>query len=119
MLLRILVPAGYMPGALTSGWYLVLCPDGISSSVMAVLMGESSHHHHHMPQGESGSSADNDYKQCDLGSGFAGATIYESADFALGLFLILLAIWQVSSINLQSRARQYLARGPPAKLQDQ
>jgi len=119
MLLRILVPTGFMPGSLASGWYLVLCPDGISSSTMAVLMGESGHHHHHMPQGDTGTSKDNEYKQCDLGSGFSSAAIYQSADLVMGLFLALLTIWQASSLRLQRFASQYLARGPPNKLQYQ
>ncbi|MEQ9022679.1 MAG: hypothetical protein RLN82_07960 [Pseudomonadales bacterium] len=119
MLLRILVPTGYMPGSLASGWFLVLCPDGISSSTMAVLMGESGHHHHHMSHGDVDSSADDEYEQCDLGSGFASATIYQSDELALGLFLVLLAIWQATAINLQRLFSQYLARGPPNKLQYQ
>mgnify|MGYP003674410223 CR=1 FL=1 len=81
-------------------------------------MGESGHHHH-MSHGEAGSSAGDGYQQCDLGSGFAGATIYDSAELVLGLFLILLALWQVSSINLQRLTRQYLARAPPSQLQYQ
>jgi hypothetical protein len=122
MLLRILVPTGYMPGSLASGWYLVLCPDGISSSTMAVLMGESGHHHHHASHGSHGKATptlNDEYKQCDLGSGFASATIDQSAELALGLFLVLLAVWQVSSLNLQRLISQYLARGPPNKLQNQ
>lgn len=45
MLLRIAVPAGYMPAALADGWYLQLCPDGLSAAAMVALFGEGHRHH--------------------------------------------------------------------------
>jgi len=114
MLLRILVPTGFMPGSLASGWYIVLCPDGIPSSTMMVLMDE--HSHHHMQPKGTNTLADDEYKQCDLGSGFISAALFQPAELALGVFLLLLAIWQVTSFTLQKRARQYLARAPPQPL---
>lgn len=38
-------PAGYMPAALSSGWFLQLCPTGVSNAVMAVLHGDQHANH--------------------------------------------------------------------------
>lgn len=124
ILLRAAVPAGFMPGSLTSGWYLVLCPDGISSSAMMALLGEQQDHsHHHMHAQGSGtpgsdSSANASFNQCDLGSGYSSAFIFQAAELAFGLFIFLFVVWQVISFHLQSRPGQYLARAPPHLLQD-
>ena len=62
--LRVLVPVGYMPTAVSGGWFLQLCPDGLSPQVMAGLMGGGhAHHHHHADN--SGSA---EPQRCDLGS---------------------------------------------------
>jgi hypothetical protein len=45
LLMRVLVPAGYMPVAVAGGWYLELCPDGIPVDTVAALFGESAHSH--------------------------------------------------------------------------
>lgn len=61
--LRVLVPVGYMPTAVSGGWFLQLCPDGVSAQVMAGLMG-SGHAHHHHHADDSGSA---EPQRCDLG----------------------------------------------------
>lgn len=40
LLLRAAVPQGYMPSAVADGWYLELCPDGISAATVAALFDE-------------------------------------------------------------------------------
>jgi hypothetical protein len=63
--LRILVPVGYMPSAVSGGWFLQLCPDGLSAHVMTRLLG-GAHAHHHLHQvGETSAAKP---LQCDLGS---------------------------------------------------
>lgn len=64
--LRAIVPAGLMPAAVTDGWFLQLCPDGLSDSVMRVLMDDAHHHHHHEESKAASSSMD-----CELGGGVA------------------------------------------------
>lgn len=61
--LRVLVPVGYMPSALSGGWFLQLCPDGLKPQVMAGLLG-SGHAHHHHHADDTGSA---EPLQCDLG----------------------------------------------------
>lgn len=45
LLLRALVPVGYMPATLASGWPVQLCPDGMSAEAMTALLGQSHQHH--------------------------------------------------------------------------
>ena len=61
--LRVLVPVGYMPSAVSGGWILQLCPDGLSPQVMARLLGGGHAHHHH--HGHDSGSAEP--QRCDLG----------------------------------------------------
>jgi hypothetical protein len=63
--LRVLVPVGYMPSAVSGGWILQLCPDGLSPQVMARLLGGGHAHHHHHHADDSGSAQP---QRCDLGS---------------------------------------------------
>ncbi len=60
--LRVLVPVGYMPTAVSGGWFLQLCPDGLSAQVMSRLLGGGHGHHHHVD--DAGSA---ERLQCDLG----------------------------------------------------
>ncbi|MEQ8914853.1 MAG: hypothetical protein RIE03_21405 [Pseudomonadales bacterium] len=81
VLLRVLVPAGYMPAALAGGWFLQLCPDGLPVAAMQALLGEAHHHHHHHAP-DNGASAGGDAvampEQCQLGAGFAAAATVET-----------------------------------------
>lgn len=54
-----------MPADISGGWYLEICPDGLTPAAMQVLMGE--HHHHH--QGVDDQATNLVF--CDLGAGFA------------------------------------------------
>ncbi len=72
-LLRLLVPAGYMPAAVDSGWPLQLCGDGIPAEIMAHLTGA---HHHHHAHGDTGSMPEH----CDLGGGFAADAVLASME---------------------------------------
>lgn len=113
MLLRIAVPAGYMPSSLAEGWYLKLCPDGISASVMMALMGQQDHSHHHSHSMDQDGSSEQSFDQCDLGSGFASAALVQAASLALGLLLFVYLVGQLFVATLETRPRLYLARAPP------
>jgi hypothetical protein len=69
LLLRVAVPAGYMPASVSGGWYLQLCPDGVPATVMAALSGHAHAHHQEHDGGDAGRS----YVQCDLGTGLSNA----------------------------------------------
>jgi hypothetical protein len=62
--LRVLVPVGYMPTAISGGWFLQLCPDGLSAQgMMRLLGGGHGHHHHHADDAGSAEPL-----KCDLGA---------------------------------------------------
>lgn len=69
MLLRIAVPAGFMPADVAGGWYLQLCPDGVPASVVAALLGHAHHVHEAAP--------DAGFLQCELGGGLSGSALLE------------------------------------------
>lgn len=91
LLLRVLVPAGYMPAPVADGWPLQLCPDGMPMAAMRALLGDGHHHHRHhggpaaFAAANAGADAVADTAaaampaQCELGAGFAAATLLDSA----------------------------------------
>jgi hypothetical protein len=71
IVLRVLVPAGYMSAPLAGDWFLVLCPDDLPAAVATLLTGaDDHHHHHHDPADADGKPA---FGQCELGAGLAVA----------------------------------------------
>jgi hypothetical protein len=107
LLLRIVIPVGFMPSGISGGWYLELCPDGMPEHVMVALYGE--HHAHH------GAASDNLFFECDYGNGAAGA-------FAFGCghnnsFIVPLAGLLSSFDSIQhptARLSGFQSRAPPA-----
>ena len=45
LVLRALIPVGYMPGDLTAGEFMVLCPNGPSGELILQAFGGAHHHH--------------------------------------------------------------------------
>lgn len=68
-LLQTAIPVGYMPANINDGWFVKLCPQGMSADVMAAVLGE--HHHHHHDEDEAS------FLQCDLG-GVIGAVLLQN-----------------------------------------
>ena len=66
MLLRIAVPTGFMPAALEDGWYLKVCPDGLSMQTMMAVFGHQHAHH---------GDEDEQFVQCDLGGGLGALAV--------------------------------------------
>jgi hypothetical protein len=119
MLLRVVIPSGYMPSSLADGWYLQFCPDGIPSAVMALLIGDDSHHHHHhgdmadaMKSGSESDSASM-FNQCDIGGGFASAFIPQAVELPVGTVIRSYVIYFRFSTPTSSPSHHYLARAPP------
>ena len=133
LVLRIAVPAGYMPANLGDGWFLALCPDGMPAHVMVAWLGPQHQHHgqhqnltnddsHHSPHhmgydsGPLPTAADlPQYVQCDLGGGLAfeadlhscGPSIEEpNATAALLAHDCAVRQWR--------RYHPYLVRAPPS-----
>ena len=66
VLLRAIMPMGYMPGSLSDGLPFELCPEGLPASVLAVLKGQERHHHHLQPD-DGAEPQVSVYEQCDFG----------------------------------------------------
>ncbi|MEL7044366.1 MAG: hypothetical protein AAGL66_05015 [Pseudomonadota bacterium] len=47
LLVQVLVPRGYMPANLASGWFVALCPDGLTPQATMALFGADPHHNKH------------------------------------------------------------------------
>ncbi|MDJ0760886.1 MAG: hypothetical protein QNJ19_15945 [Woeseiaceae bacterium] len=56
LMMRALIPAGYMPGSADGGPWFVLCPDSLPMS-MNMAHRDSGHHHHHHDHKDSPESA--------------------------------------------------------------
>ena len=78
LLLQTLIPGGYMPGTLQSGWIAVLCPHGLPAEFVAQLQQASpanamAAHHHHGHAADAADSANAaasvESDTCDLGAG--------------------------------------------------
>ena len=107
LILRIAVPVGYMPNDTSEGWYLAICPDGLTAGKMSVLAAGSGHHHH-----------DNSDQlmplDCELGGGF-------TTDFDLPLYSEIAAIRSQAIVQTNNNAVtvakritwRRLARAPP------
>ncbi len=109
--LRALVPVGFMPAAVGQGWFLQLCPQGMSEAAMAVLLGKQHHHHHHQTQGKAQSASP---VQCELGGGVS--VTLTVIHLALAPHA-LLQLDRIAPLEGRSRASQWprttFPRGPP------
>lgn len=115
LVLRVAVPAGFMPTNLDDGWFLKLCPDGMSMSVMTALLGHDHHHHHQL-----GGEDTEPYQQCDLGGGLADDSALPTGEQFTTNGLVTLAQTQpLQDLALASTASAFQARAPPHSRQDQ
>jgi len=73
LLLRAIVPAGYMPGSLERGTWFELCPEGLPVAVIAAFAGD----HHHHATGDGPSSAVGD---CSFGDLLNTAAVHAASD---------------------------------------
>lgn len=127
-LLRLLVPAGYMPAPLSSGWPVQICPDGLPASAVHALLGQSHHHHHHhhlgKPAAGTASTLDGATsaeagamampQPCELGAGFAGAIGLNAGALTLPA-LAQVATWHRPSPSTPDLRllTAFLSRAPP------
>ena len=111
LLLRAVIPAGYMPAAAGSGLWFELCPQGLSAEFAEFLSGDIGHHHHGSADGEN--TGDDDH-QCPVGhmllSAAAADSTSQSADLAVDVTPAT-----ISNYSFTSTTRShYYSRGPPA-----
>ncbi|MCK5326934.1 MAG: DUF2946 family protein [Woeseiaceae bacterium] len=107
MLLRAVIPAGYMPASMGSGLLFELCPDGLPSGVSFASVGHDHAGHH----GDSGKSASD---HCDLGHLLSGAVIDASSlDVAVAAISPETVDWAIATTPMRVRTPAYSPRAPP------
>jgi len=112
LLLRVLVPAGYMPAALASGWYLSLCPHGMPNPAAVAALGHSMHHDHAQHGHDHDAAQGPD--QCELGSGFALLAMVAAFASPVALAPVLAIVYTYALPFLaRTHARFYDGRAPP------
>ena len=111
LLLRAVIPAGYMPAAAGGGLWFELCPEGLPAEFAELLTGDTAHHHH----GDADSEiAGDDVHQCAVGHILLSAAAMDSASQAADLTLDLPpATTSIYSFTRTSRT-YYHSRAPPA-----
>ncbi|NKC01112.1 MAG: hypothetical protein GKR90_21815 [Pseudomonadales bacterium] len=95
-----------MPGDISEGWYLQICPDGLTSTEVMVLTGDEHHHHH--------GHDDARLIDCELGGGFAAAL--DLAEFSDSTEIFARVLPQASERSAKTQTRPVLqlrARAPP------
>lgn len=117
LVLRVAVPAGFMPTNLDDGWFLKFCPDGMSMSVMMALLGHDHHHHHANQQGDQNSEP---YQQCDLGGGLADDSALPTGEqFTTNGLATLVQAQPLQDLVPTGTASAFQARAPPHSRHDQ
>jgi len=110
LLLRAVIPAGYMPAA-DSGLWFELCPEGLPGEFAALLTGETGHHHHGHADGE---NTGDDAHQCPVGHMLLSAAAVDSnsqtADLAFDLPPATIPVYTFTS----AARKHYRSRDPPA-----
>lgn len=109
LLMRVAIPAGYMPAAAGSGLLFELCPEGMPALVMQALSPQ--HHHHHEPSDETQGSFD--AEQCPVGHMLASAIAGDAAEVPdLEAPALAFDVQIILSHTCITRA-VYLSRAPP------
>lgn len=105
LILRAMIPLGYMPGNLVAGEFMVLCPSGVPAGFMQALS-----HRHHM---HDESSIDID-QVCPIGTALQHAWLpQEHVEFAVEAAQRDTVAIEEFSVLSASTARYYNSRAPP------
>lgn len=107
LVLRVVVPVGFMPANLGDGWYLKLCPEGMSVNSMVALLGHHHHYHHHAHDEEAS------FDQCDLAgfSSLAALSANNTPEFSI-LYVTPVAVIPVDRYDRDTLI-SYRPRAPP------
>jgi len=106
LVLRAIVPAGYMPGSMDGGPWFELCPDGLPVTLVNAIGG---HHEHHAEANNGNSLAD-----CSLGDILSAAAIPSDpgAD-AIAPRMVPSNLTPVRQAVVHGPYLSYAARAPP------
>ena len=122
LLLRAMIPAGFMPAAIGAGFPLQVCPSGLPDGALARLAGEHAAHHHHAGHGHHGhhdpaGSGDGGHaysaEQCPIAHLIAAAALPVSAGPAVPALPAPAIVAPVPRHPATAPLHQYRSRGPP------
>ena len=109
LLLRAVIPAGYMPAGADSDLWFEFCPEGVSAEFMQALAGESSDGHHH-----DNSHDNHDDHKCPVGHMLSSAAAvdhsWQPAIVPADAPLTTITHYAFTSVSRTN----YHSRGPPA-----
>lgn len=105
LILRALIPLGYMPGNIFAGEFMVLCPSGVPASFTMAL----GHHHH----GQDTTAVDAD-QTCPIGTALQHAWLPQAhIEFSIEVPQLDIVAIEIASVNSASTQRFYSPRAPP------
>ncbi|MGA0839643.1 MAG: hypothetical protein ACO3Z6_05965 [Pseudomonadales bacterium] len=136
LLLRTLIPGGFMPASVSEGFFLALCHEGLSPALFAALTQGSrhnspapalhasehhAHHHAHQPIDDttnhhaSGANHGAAFTHCEIGDGLSAAVaIDQSPVLPLPIATFRFALALRKGEPTANPHLSYQARGPPA-----
>jgi len=122
LLLRAMIPAGFMPAAIGAGFPLQVCPSGLPDGALARLAGEHAGHHHHAHHGHHEADGENrsgdgghaySAEQCPIAHLIAAAALPVSAAPALPALPAPAIVSPTPQHPAAARVHHYRSRGPP------
>ncbi|WP_405227873.1 hypothetical protein [Lentisalinibacter sediminis] len=122
LLLRAIIPAGFMPAAIGAGFPLQVCPSGLPDGALTRLAGEhAAHHHHghhgHHDAGDGGNGGNGGHvysaEQCPIAHLIAAAALPVSAGPAVPVLPAPAIAVPAPRHPATARVHQYRSRGPP------
>lgn len=124
LLLRAMIPAGFMPAAIGGGFPLQVCPSGLPDGALARLAGEHGghshhgHHGHHANHANHGGHDDGGHaysaEQCPIAHLIAAAALPALAGAALPAAASPAFPVLAPRPPAAVRVHHYRSRGPPA-----
>jgi len=110
LLLRAVIPTGYMPASGDSGLLFEFCPEGIPAAVMQSLAGDSGHQHGHADHGDSS----HDDHQCPVGHMLLSAAAVDDT-WQADAVPFLPTLYTAHRYSFSTTfLTNYYSRGPPA-----
>lgn len=104
LLLRMAIPAGYMPGNVLAGEFMVLCPEGLPAAVLQSL--HKGHGHHDTPTLDADSA-------CPIGTALQAAAPPSAAPLPLPQAIPPRLAVSHGTVAERITTRRYDSRAPP------
>jgi len=125
--LRVVIPAGFMPASISDGWFIQLCPQGLSPAAMELLhpghgQNRTDHNDHDAHHAGHGGQVDGDNPHdesapdtvyCPLGNLYSAAGVPQSFDLGPVLAVATERPAEETLPAIVYRRTGYRSRAPP------